>query len=107
MVGNRILQSPSPRLHNNAYRMLNRPALFLPFHVECFEDFWQEMVESGRLDELETPVRGLVIVSPYKEAAVAVAGASNSMVRKAEASNVFGRRYGLWEGDTTDPASLT
>ena len=107
MVGNRIFQSPSPRLHNSAYRMLNHPALFLPFHVECFEDFWQEMVESGTLDELGTPVRGLVIVSPYKEAAVAVAGTSNSVVRKAEASNVFARRNGIWEADTTDPESIS
>jgi len=106
MVGNRILQSPSPRLHNNAYRMLNRPAVFLPFHVECFEDFWQEMVESAALDELGIPVRGLVIVSPYKEAAAAVAGASTSMVRKAMASNVFVRKDGVWEAHTTDPESI-
>src|SRR5437764_633960 len=51
MVGTNIFQTPSPRLHNSAYRMLAHPALCLPFHVECFEDFWQEMVESGTLDE--------------------------------------------------------
>lgn len=106
MVGNRIFQSPSPRLHNSSYRLLDHPAIFLPFHVECFEDFWQEMVVSGALDGLGIPVRGLVIVSPFKEAAVAVAGESNTMVRKARASNVFMRRNGTWEADTTDPESV-
>lgn len=106
MVGNKIFQSPSPRLHNNAYKLLDHPALFLPFQVECFEDFWREVVISGALDELGVPVRGLVIVSPFKEVAVSVAAASNSMVRLAKASNVFMRRNGAWEADTTDPESI-
>jgi 3-dehydroquinate dehydratase / shikimate dehydrogenase len=106
MVGNRVFQSPSPRLHNSAYRSLNHSAIFLPFHVECFDDFWQKMVESGALDQLGIPVRGLVIVSPFKEDAVAVAGASNSMVQKTRAGNVLMRKNGGWEAETTDPESI-
>jgi 3-dehydroquinate dehydratase / shikimate dehydrogenase len=106
MVGTRILQSPSPRLHNTAYRILNLPALFLPFHAEDFEDFWKNMVESGILDSLGIAVKGLVIVSPYKEAALAVAGASSSMVRKTGAGNVVVRRHGVWEAETTDPETI-
>lgn len=106
MVGTRIFQSPSPRLHNTAYRILNHPALFLPFHVEDFEDFWKKTVESRLLDSLGVVIRGLVIVSPYKEAALAVAGASSYMVRRAGASNVFVRRDGLWEAETTDPETI-
>lgn len=106
MVGNRVFHSPSPRLHNSAYRILNHSAMFLPFHVERFDDFWQEMVQSGALDQLGIPVRGLVIVSPFKEAAVAVAGASNSMAQKAKAGNVLMRKNGGWEAETTDPESI-
>src|SRR5215813_8169058 len=50
IVGNSIFQSPSPRLHNTGYRALGYPALFLPFHVECFEDFWREMIEASALE---------------------------------------------------------
>jgi 3-dehydroquinate dehydratase / shikimate dehydrogenase len=107
MVGTRILQSPSPRLHNTAYRILNLPALFLPFHAEDFDDFWKNMVESEILDSLGIAIKGLVIVSPYKEAALAVAGASSSMVRKAGAGNVVIRRHGVWEAETTDPETIT
>ena len=106
MVGKRVFHSPSPRLHNSAYRLLNHSAIFLPFHVECFDDFWQKIVQSEALDQLGIPVRGLVIVSPFKEAAVAVAGASNSMVQKANAGNVLMRKNGGWQAETTDPESI-
>ncbi|HEY6253493.1 MAG TPA: type I 3-dehydroquinate dehydratase, partial [Candidatus Angelobacter sp.] len=106
MVGTKIFQSPSPRLHNTAYRILNHPALFLPFHVEDFEDFWKQMVESGSLESLGIGIRGLVIVSPHKEAVLRVAGASSSMVRRAGASNVFVHRGCVWEAETTDPETI-
>jgi 3-dehydroquinate dehydratase/shikimate dehydrogenase len=106
MVGNQIFQSPSPRLHNGAFRKLNQSALFLPFYAERFDDFWKEIVESETLDLLGTPVRGLVIVSPHKEAAAAVAGVCSVLVRRAQSSNVFVRRDGIWEAETTDPESI-
>jgi 3-dehydroquinate dehydratase/shikimate dehydrogenase len=106
MVGNRIFQSPSPRLHNAAYRMLEHPALFLPFHSESFEEFWTNVVQSGALERLGIPIHGLVIVSPFKEAAVAAADSSSSMVTKAGSSNVVARRNGGWRGETTDPESI-
>jgi 3-dehydroquinate dehydratase/shikimate dehydrogenase len=73
MVGNRIFQSPSPRLHNAGYRALSYPALFVPFHVERFEDFWREMIVAPELVSLGLPIQGLTIVSPHKEAALAAA----------------------------------
>lgn len=106
MVGTRILQSPSPRLHNMAYRLLSHPARFLPFHVEQFEDFWENTVKSGLLESLGLAVHGLVIVSPYKESVLAVAGARSVMVKTAGASNVFMRKGGIWEADTTDPETI-
>ncbi len=106
MAGNRLFQSPSPRLHNRAYRELGYPALFLPFHVEHFEDFWREMVKAPALHSLGIPVCGLVIVSPHKEAALKVADVQSPMVRKAAASNIFVHRNDAWEAETTDPESI-
>jgi len=106
MVGTRILQSPSPRLHNLAYRILNYPARFLPFQVEQFEDFWKEVVESGFAESLGLAIQGLVIVSPYKETALAVAGESSFMVKRAGAGNVFVRKNGTWKAETTDPETI-
>jgi 3-dehydroquinate dehydratase/shikimate dehydrogenase len=107
MVGTRIFQSPSPRLHNAAYRALDHPALFLPFHSEKFEDFWSDVVQSAALDDLGIPIEGLVIVSPYKEAAVTVADSRSTSVSKAGSSNVFARLNNRWKAETTDPESIT
>ena len=106
MVGSRIFQSPSPRLHNAGYRALNYPALFVPFHEERFEDFWKEMIVAPELQSLGVPLQGLTIVSPHKEAALAAAGLHSPMVSRAGASNIFVRRNGVWEAHTTDPESV-
>jgi 3-dehydroquinate dehydratase/shikimate dehydrogenase len=106
MVGSRIFQSPSPRLHNTAYKLMDQPAIFLPFNAENFEEFWNEMVLSGALDDLSLPIQGLVIVSPFKEAALAIANFSSAMVAKAGSSNVFARHDGAWTAETTDPESI-
>src|SRR6266700_499900 len=106
IVGNRVFQSPSPRLHNAGYRALNHPALFLPFHVENFEDFWRESIETSALEPLGLALKGLTIVSPYKEAALAAAALRSPMACRAGASNIFVRRNGSWEAHTTDPESI-
>jgi len=106
IVGNSISKSLSPRLHNAGYRALNYPALFVPFQVESFEDFWREMVEAPTLKSIGLPIKGLTIVSPHKEAALSVAGRSSPMVRRAGATNIFVRRGGVWEAHTTDPESV-
>lgn len=106
IVGNRIFQSPSPRLHNAGYRALHHPALFLPFHVDNFGDFWREIINSSLFEALGLSVKGLTIVSPYKEAALAVAASRSSMARKAGASNIMVRKNSSWEAHTTDPESI-
>jgi 3-dehydroquinate dehydratase/shikimate dehydrogenase len=106
IVGNRIFQSPSPRLHNTGYRALGYPAFFLPFHVECFQDFWQEMIEDSTLKSLGIPIQGLTVVSPHKEAALVAADTHSPMVHKAGSSNIFVRKNGRWEAHTTDPESI-
>jgi len=106
IVGNRVFQSLSPRLHNAGYRSLRHPALFLPFHVENFDDFWREIIKGSVLEPLGLAIKGLTIVSPHKEAAFAVATSRSQMACKAGASNIFLRRNGSWEAHTTDTESV-
>jgi len=106
IAGNPVRQSLSPRLHNAGYRAIDYPALFVPFHVECFEDFRREMLEGLSLPSLGIPIKGITIVSPYKEVAMAAAEQSSSMVRKAASTNIFVRKNGGWKADTTDPKSV-
>lgn len=112
IVGRPVDHSLSPRLHNRAYRELGIGALYVPFHAEHFGDFWWEVVESGALDRLGLPLRGLSVTAPYKEAALAVAGASSPRTAAVGGANTLvlsaaGEGGGqVWEAESTDPEGV-
>ena len=103
IAGNPVGHSLSPRLHNAGFRALGYPALFVPFFAEAFDEFWNEVVEGPVLKSLDMPVMGLTVVSPHKEAAVAVAKITSSISRDAGSANLLVRENGFWKADTTDP----
>jgi 3-dehydroquinate dehydratase/shikimate dehydrogenase len=103
IVGNPVSHSLSPRIHNAAYRELGIPAVFLPFHAESFGELWLEVVESGELEEIGLPIRGLAVTTPYKEAALAVAGAESPRAGLIGAANTLVWNQGVWEAEATDP----
>lgn len=106
IVGRPVAHSLSPRLHNRAYRELGIPALYLPFHAEHFGDFWLEVVESGALDAVGLPLKGLSVTAPYKEIALAVAGAPSPRAHAVGAANTLVRTDGVWEAESTDPEGV-
>ena len=103
IAGNPVVHSLSPRIHNNAYRLLGIPALYLPFHTESFGDFWLEVVENGMLEAMGLPIRGLSVTTPFKEAALAVAGAESPLAGLIGAANTLVWNQGVWEAEATDP----
>lgn len=106
VVGNPVLHSLSPRLHNTAYRELGLPFLYLPFHVESFGDFWLEIVEGGALEQIGMPLRGLSVTTPHKEAALAVAAAPSPRAELIGAANTLVNPQEVWEAETTDPEGV-
>ncbi len=107
IVGRPVAHSLSPRLHNRAYRALDLPGLYLPFPAESFGDFWIDVVEAEAMRVLELPLRGLSVTAPYKEAALAVAGASSPRADHVGAANTLVWDEGVWEAETTDPEGVT
>ncbi len=103
IIGNPVFHSLSPRLHNRSYREMEYAALFLPLHVESFEEFWREFVLTKPLDALGFPFNGMTVASPHKEEALAAATNVSSMAQQAEAANILVRNNGWWNADTTDP----
>jgi len=103
IVGHPVAQSLSPRIHNSAYRALGIPALYLAFDTDSFGDFWLEVVESGFLETLGFPLRGLSVTTPFKEAALAVAGAESPLAGLIGAANTLVCNQGVWEAEATDP----
>ena len=100
IVGRTAGKSLSPRLHNAAYRALGVEALYLPFIVEGFAGFWQDVVAG--LDGLGWPLGGLTVTSPHKEEALATAGEASPLARQAGSANTLLRRTGGWLADTAD-----
>jgi 3-dehydroquinate dehydratase/shikimate dehydrogenase len=82
---------------------MNYPALFVPFHVESFSEFWHEVVEAGVLESTGLPIKGLTVTSPHKESALPVAETVSSMAQRAGSANILVRNNGSWLADTTDP----
>jgi 3-dehydroquinate dehydratase/shikimate dehydrogenase len=106
IVGRPVAHSLSPRLHNGAYRHLGIDALYLAFHVDSFGDFWLEVVESGRFEEWGMPLRGLSVTSPYKDTALALAGASSPRAQAIGGANTLVLERGVWLAESTDPEGV-
>jgi 3-dehydroquinate dehydratase / shikimate dehydrogenase len=106
IAGRPVSHSLSPRIHNAAYRALGLPYLYLPFHVEQFGDFWLETVESDLWADTGIELRGLSVTAPWKDAALAVAGASSPRAQAIGGANTLRLRRGVWEGESTDPEGV-
>lgn len=106
IAGDPVYSSLSPRLHNAAFRALARPALYLPFHVPQFAEFWSSVVESGALEKAGLPIGALCVVSPHKQIALKATSSRTSIVQRAQSTNFFVREGGEWTADTTDPAGI-
>jgi 3-dehydroquinate dehydratase/shikimate dehydrogenase len=106
IAGDPVFSSLSPRLHNAAFRAMGRRALYVPFQVPSFSDFWEGLISGHALDELGLPIRAICVVSPYKQAALPVADARTPMVQRAQSTNFFIREGDDWTADTTDPAGV-
>ena len=103
LVGNPVTHSLSPRIHNAAYRELGIPAVYLPFHTDFFGELWLEVVESGAMEAIGLPIRGLSVTAPFKETALALAGAESPLAGMIGAANTLVWNHGVWEAEATDP----
>lgn len=103
ITGNPVTTSLSPRLHNQAYRLAEKPFLYLPFHVESFTDFWKMITGDEWMTAVGFEVGGLTTVSPFKEAAFAAIGRTvNPLVDVSGACNLAINGSDGWWADSTD-----
>jgi len=100
IVGRSPRRSASPRLHNRAYRMLGVPALYLPFFTGDLERFWRILLPA--LDAANLPLRGLTIVTPFKERVMSLVASPSAAAAHCGAANVAWRVDDTWAADTTD-----
>ncbi len=106
IAGNPVRHSLSPRLYNRMFRERGMPAVYLPFHVDTFGDFWLDVVESGSLEVLGFSLKGLSVTAPFKEIALAVSGATSPLAERIGSANTLTNRDGVWEAESTDPEGI-
>lgn len=107
IAGNPVFRSLSPRLHNAAYRQLGLPGFFVPFHIDDYETFHRQVLESPLLPALGFGIEGITVVSPYKEAGFRLAARAVHPVSDATKScNLLVKRAGDWIADSTDPLAI-
>lgn len=107
IAGNPVFKSLSPRLHNAAYREFDLPAFFVPFHIDNYEDFHREVVHSPLLSFLEFEIKGLTVVSPFKEEGYEVADKVTHPISGITRScNLLTKKEKSWVADSTDPLAI-
>ncbi|HEU5107682.1 MAG TPA: type I 3-dehydroquinate dehydratase [Micromonosporaceae bacterium] len=104
IVGRRVGESHSPRLHNAAYRELGLSALFLPLHANEFTDSWR--ATCAEFERLGLPFDGATVVAPYKEEALWLADSVSAEAASSGAANLLVRTGGGWRAYTTDPIGV-
>jgi 3-dehydroquinate dehydratase/shikimate dehydrogenase len=86
IVGGAERHSLAPDIFNTGFRELGLAAVYLPFFPPDFHSFWRQIVLE-QLPDLGLPMRGLTVVSPHKEAALAVAATTGGRAERAGAAN--------------------
>lgn len=104
IVGQRVGESHSPRLHNAGYRALGLPAMFLPLHATEFTGSWQAMC--AEFERLGVPLLGATVVAPYKEEALLLADTVSTEANRTGAVNLLVHKPSGWRGYTTDPIGV-
>lgn len=96
VIGNPVMHSRSPVIHNRGFAALGIDAVYLPFHVPDLDGFWKVA------DALK--IKGLSVTVPHKEAVLGLAVLGDEEVRAIGACNTLTRAEGKgpWSGTNTD-----
>jgi 3-dehydroquinate dehydratase / shikimate dehydrogenase len=94
VVGNNVMHSMSPAMHNAAFEAAHLDAVYVPFRATDFNDFLT-FAEA-------TNVQGVSVTIPFKLDALRAASQADGLTRTAGAANTLRRTDGAWEATNTD-----
>ena len=100
VIGNPVMHSRSPLIHNRGFEALGIDAVYLPFQVPDLDAFWDAADLLG--------IRGLSVTVPHKKAVLARLSDSDPLVKGTGACNTITRTQvpGPWQGTNTDVAGF-
>jgi 3-dehydroquinate dehydratase / shikimate dehydrogenase len=96
VMGNPVLHSRSPHIHNPGFAAVGVDAVYLPFLADSAKDFLDVADLLG--------MRGLSVTVPFKQDVIPLLGESDGLVRAIGACNTMTRPAGAgaWAGTNTD-----
>jgi 3-dehydroquinate dehydratase/shikimate dehydrogenase len=94
VIGNPVMHSRSPHIHNPGFEKLGLDAVYLPFPVDDLTWFFRT---AGLLD-----IRGVSVTVPFKQAVVAQLDELDASVEATSACNTAVREDGRWKGYNFD-----
>jgi 3-dehydroquinate dehydratase/shikimate dehydrogenase len=94
VVGNNVMHSMSPVMHNAAFAEARVDAVYVPLRAADFEDFTTFASAMG--------VRGASVTIPFKLDALEAADAVDPLTRAVGAANTLRRSADGWEAANTD-----
>lgn len=94
VIGNPVMHSLSPIIHNRAFSELDVDAVYLPFLVDDLGAFLEAAEMLG--------VAGLSVTVPHKESVLPLLASRDPIVERVGACNTLVRRDGGWFGANTD-----
>jgi 3-dehydroquinate dehydratase/shikimate dehydrogenase len=103
IIGNPILHSASPAMHNSAIGHLGLDCVYLPFEVDNLEAFFKRFVRP-RTREIEWRLRGLSVTIPHKTEAMSFLDEIDPSARAVGAVNTIVIDGDKLTGHNTDVA---
>ncbi len=94
IIGNPVLHSKSPLIHNPGFDGIKYNAMYVPFLVDSVRSFFA-------LAEI-LPVYGFSVTVPHKQAVLPYLGKVSREVKQIGACNTVVRKKNLWAGTNTD-----
>ncbi|MCF7943906.1 MAG: shikimate dehydrogenase [Spirochaetia bacterium] len=94
IIGNPVMHSASPEIHNPALKELKLNAVYVPFQVKNIRDFFIFAEKLG--------IRGFSVTVPHKQAVLPYLGKISREVKLIGSCNTVVKEKQLWKGINTD-----
>ena len=94
IIGNPVMHSTSPQIHNPGFRAINYDAIYLPFQVDSVRSFFS-LAEYLHM-------HGFSVTIPHKTSVLMFLGNISREVKQIGSCNTVIRVPGMWKGMNTD-----
>lgn len=105
ILGNPVSHSLSPYIHNEAFQLMNRNAVFIPFEVKNLDEFAAKFLRA-ETREVELNFRGFSVTIPHKQAIIKHLDSIDETAEKIGAVNTVRVVDGRLHGFNTDAAGF-